>query len=67
MQDGVSVKGGGLRRGWKELRGGGISHATRVEKGFWGELGVLDRVEFTVHQGAAGGFGLEGLGYPLIS
>ena len=21
------------------------------EKGFWGELGVLDRVEFTVHRG----------------
>jgi hypothetical protein len=42
-----------------------------------GELGVLDRrrnfvrsidrVEFTVHRGAAGGFGLGGLGYPLIS
>ena len=28
-----------------------------------GKLGV----EFTVHQGVAGGFGHGGLGYPLIS
>jgi hypothetical protein len=42
-------------------------HSMRGEKGFWGELGVLGRVEFTVHRGAAGGFGLGGLGYPLIS
>jgi hypothetical protein len=27
----------------------------------------IDKVEFTVHRGVAGGFGLGGLGYPLIS
>jgi hypothetical protein len=35
-----------------------------------GELGVLESeitVEFTVHRGAAGGFGLGGLGHPLMS
>ena len=60
------------------MRGGWIFFiATRVEKGFWEsfeywtEGGIfmrgIDRVEFTVHRGAAGGFGLGGLGYPLIS
>jgi hypothetical protein len=66
MQDGVSVKGGGIRGGKGVERGIDFSFYER-EKGFWGELGVLDRVEFTVHRGAAGGFGLGGLGYPLIS
>jgi hypothetical protein len=47
-----------------ELRGD--SFYERGE-GILGELGVLGRVEFTVHRGAAGGFGLGGLGYPLIS
>jgi hypothetical protein len=56
---------GGIRGGEMEWRW--IIHSTRGEKGFWGELGVLGRVEFTVHRGAAGGFGLGGLGYPLIS
>ena len=41
-----------------------IIHSMRGEKGFWGEIGVLDRVEFTVefivHRGAAEVLGSEG-------
>jgi hypothetical protein len=47
MQDGVSVKGGGIRGG-KELRGGDFSFYESGER-ILGELGVLGRVEFTVH------------------
>jgi hypothetical protein len=68
MQDGVLVKGGGIR-GRKGVERGidFYSFSTRGEKGFWESLSIGQREEFTVHWGVAGGFGLGGLGYPLIS
>ena len=77
MQDGVSVKGGGIRgvkgverkvdlflllREWRKDFGRGwvLDRGRNFVRG-------IDRVEFTVHRGAARGFGLGGLGYSLIS
>ena len=52
MHDGVSVKGGGIRGGERSWEGIDFSFYERGER-ILGKLGGLDRVEFTVHWGAA--------------
>ena len=70
MHDGVSVKGGGIRGGERSWEGIDFSFYERGERILgraWsiGQSGIYSGIYSA--SGGWGGFGIGGLGYPLIS